>query len=294
MRLIPSYTIAPAATKAIAPLRPWERLEFDAERWHGLLEATAAQLCCAPHELGRLHEVEAAVSADRPRKSRRRTTGARSNVEALEALVCVYEHFVCSIVAPHVAAAYDGGRVRCSEVVFQAMPALRVVAPSSKAAGQRHRDGAYGHQPSQVNFWMPLAPAFGNNTLWLEPEGSSGDAGSGRAVLQSEHAVPLEGDFGTLHRFHGHKLFHFTRPNDTPATRVSLDFRVVPGPLYDDDFAGSRSPDTGRQSFFLGGYYSKARLDRASGEWHVCRAAGGGSLLRGNAAKRARRSGGVA
>ena len=42
--------------------------------------------------------------------------------------------------------------------------------------------------------------------------------------------MPLEGDFGVVHRFWGHELYHHTLPNDTPATRVSLDFRAVPGP----------------------------------------------------------------
>ena len=29
---------------------------------------------------------------------------------------------------------------------------------------------------------------------------------------------------------------HFTRPNTTPHTRVSLDFRVVPGPYHDSPY----------------------------------------------------------
>lgn len=78
---------------------------------------------------------------------------------------------------------------------------------------------------------MPLAPAFGSNTLWLEPAEAEEDTAApvGRtarrkAVLRGEaSAVPLEGDFGTLHRFHGHELFHFTRPNQTPVSKTRLD-----------------------------------------------------------------------
>ena len=80
-------------------------------------------------------------------------------------------------------------------------------------------------------------------------------------------------------RFNGNELFHFTRPNDSSRTRVSLDFRVVPGPLYDDDYTGSRSPKNGRQSFFLGGYYAWAECGK-DGVWSV--RDDGGGLVRGN------------
>ena len=285
MRLVPSYDLATHARNAIAPLRPWTTLHFDPVRWHGLCDATARQLGCEPNELGRMHEVEA-TRGDAPRKNRRRTTGSRVDVEALESLVRTYEAFVCDVVCAHVADRYVGG---CDEIIFQALPSLRVAVPSDKASGIRHRDGAYGHQPGQINFWLPLAPAFGHNTLWLEPPttGDAGDGaedvGAGQQRYQSAAAWPLEGDFGTLHRFHGHQCFHYTRPNDTPATRVSLDFRVVPGPCYEDDWAASRAP-TGAQSFFLGGYYAKARFD--GDRWRVCRESKP-ELLCGNAARRA-------
>ena len=116
----------------------------------------------------------------------------------------------------------------------------------------------------QINFWLPLAPAHGHNTLWVE--GLDGAAA----------ALPLEGGFGALHRFHGHRLSHFTRPNTTPHTRVSLDFRVVPGPCYEDDYPGSRDAATGRQQFFVGGFYAVARRDGALGAWRVCDEGEGG------------------
>ena len=185
----------------------------------------------------------------------------------------VYEEFILEVVAPHVANRFCGA---CDSLAYQAMPALRVCTPSDRTYGQRHRDGEYGHQPGQINWWLPLAPAYGSNTLWLQ---------SGAAT-----AAPLEGAFGDLHRFHGHAQHHFTKPNDTPSTRVSLDFCVVPGPCFDDDWPGSRSPETGKQAFFVGGYYAMAeRVDGGQG-WRVRRGEGGkGAPLRGNAAKKRRR-----
>lgn len=248
-----------------ARLREHRVVHFDTHDWSTLRDAVAAQLRCAPSELSRLHEIDA--ERDGPaarRKNRRRTTGANANVAALETLALKYRDFVCAVVCDGVAAECEGP---CDEVVFQAVPALRVTPPSANAAGQRHRDAGYGHQASQVNFWMPLSAASGANTLWVE------------GLEPSAAATPLEGDFGVLHRFHGNSLFHFTRPNDTGATRVSLDFRVVPGPLYDNDHAGSRAPN-GRQKFFVGGFYARAQR-RPGGRWAVCDDSGG--LLRGNA-----------
>jgi len=273
MRLLTSFELAPAARAAIAPLRPHVVERFDPCEWRGLREATARQLGCCPADLDLLHEIEAARGGP-PRKARRRTTGSRLNVDALADLVSTYEAFVCRVIAPHVAARYGDA---CDAVVFQAMPSLRVATPSDQPNGQRHRDGDYGHQPGQINWWLPLTRCFGRNTLWLEPAGGG-------------EARPLEGEFGTLHRFHGHAQHHFTCPNDTGTTRVSLDFRTVPWPCYDDDWPASRSPATGQQAFFLGGYYAKAERDGTTGEWRVARSASEerDGPLRGNAAKRQR------
>ena len=59
--------------------------------------------------------------------------------------------------------------------------------------------------------------------------------------------------------------------NDTPATRVSLDFRAVPGPCF----------DATQTAFFEGGYYARAR--RAADGWAVVLPEGH-TLLRGNQA----------
>jgi hypothetical protein len=60
-----------------------------------------------------------------------------------------------------------------------------------------------------------------------------------------------------------------TRFQDTGATRVSLDFRAIPGPLYDDDYAGSRDARTGAQAFFVGGYFARLARGEGDGAWAV-------------------------
>lgn len=52
---------------------------------------------------------------------------------------------------------------------------------------------------------------------------------------------------GELVRFNGRRCLHFTKPNLTTRTRVSLDFRVVPGSLFDQTNRLSRK-----------GYFSSA------------------------------------
>ena len=35
-------------------------------------------------------------------------------------------------------------------------PTVRVQPPDPIACGRMHRDSEYGHQPGEINFWMPL------------------------------------------------------------------------------------------------------------------------------------------
>jgi len=75
---------------------------------------------------------------------------------------------------------------------------------------------------------------------------------------------------------------HFTVPNVSEDTRVTLDFRALAGPIFDNDWWASRVrpadgaalPGRGAaaQCFALGGYYSECRRDAATGRWQVCEA----------------------
>lgn len=161
---------------------------------HALLRsAVAEQLHVGPEELGELHQIE----ADRgtaPSKNCRRAKGKDSVPEALERLKEAHCFFVCSVAAPHIAECWaKAGGEPLGELVYQAVPSLRCAPPAGVAIGRRHRDRDYGHQPGQVNFWLPLSRVAGDNTLYVEPFGGA------RQAL----ALPLEGNFGTLHRFYG-------------------------------------------------------------------------------------------
>lgn len=176
-----------------------------------------------------------------------------------------YTKFITDVVAPRVAQQWNDSGASSSSIpldtiVFQRQPCLRVSPPKSGPMGRRHRDRDYGHQPGQINYWLPLASAAAENTLWVErvahleavPEaeaeaaagaGTTARAGAGRGEEAAANVVsavptqtttevlatPLSGDFGRCWEFYGNGAYHFTRPNTTSHTRVSLDFRIVPG-----------------------------------------------------------------
>ena len=50
---------------------------------------------------------------------------------------------------------------------YQAKPSLRVQVPGAKGI-RFHRDVEYMHQTGEVNWWLPITPTYGSNTLMLE------------------------------------------------------------------------------------------------------------------------------
>ena len=139
----------------------------------------------AVDKLNTLHTIDAARGST-PRRESKRFQGKNKDLDALHALCAGYERFIVEVVAPRVAAQWDARNVNCDtnstdhrgnaaaappplrRVVFQRQPCLRVSPPKPGPSGRRHRDRDYNHQPGQVNYWLPLAPAAGHNTLWVE------------------------------------------------------------------------------------------------------------------------------
>jgi hypothetical protein len=78
----------------------------------------------------------------------------------------IYHQFIAEVVAPSMGT----GRI-----LYQRAPTLRIYFPSEVALGQLHHDRDYHHQPSEINFWLPLTDVFGNNSLWIESEPEKGD-----------------------------------------------------------------------------------------------------------------------
>ena len=123
-------------------------------------------------------------------------------------------------------------------VVFQRIPTFRVHLPGNVAVGEFHRDTEYHHLPAAVNFWLPLTPTSGNNSVWIEQDG--------------DMAAPSLGP-GQVLAFDGVGLYHGNKLNDTSHTRVSFDVRIVPESKFVPSEEGS--VNTGVK-MVIGGYYA--------------------------------------
>ena len=130
---------------------------------------------------------------------------------------------------------------RWEHFVYQALPSFRVHLAHTRALGVPHCDADYYHQPNELNFWMPLVERVsGSNSLYCE-------SAPGEADYQ-----PFELRRGQVVQFYGNQARHYTLPNTTDVTRVSIDLRVIPLPF----FARSWTSPKGTVPFRLGQYYT--------------------------------------
>ena len=150
--------------------------------------------------------------------------------------------FVEDVVAP---------ALNCSDgLVYQADPVLRCHIPGDAPLGAPHRDESYGRQPWEVNVWLPITPVMASNSLWVESSPGK------------EDWHPFESEaFGKAFLFWGSQCTHFTLPNETGRTRVSLDIRVVPRSLFVDHYVSPLSK-SGSANHFLGGSYTDLDTER--------------------------------
>jgi hypothetical protein len=75
---------------------------------------------------------------------------------------------------------------------------------------------------------------------------------------------PLELDYGQLACFYGNQCEHYTLPNDTDTTRISLDFRIVADAHFEAVPAGvPLRPRTGKPYFNVGEWYDVVELDES-------------------------------
>eukprot|EP00658_Telonema_sp_P-2_P003874 TRINITY_DN11446_c0_g1_i1.p1 TRINITY_DN11446_c0_g1~~TRINITY_DN11446_c0_g1_i1.p1 ORF type:complete len:187 (-),score=32.71 TRINITY_DN11446_c0_g1_i1:168-728(-) len=152
-----------------------------------------------------------------------------------------YERLIAEVVAPHLAWVAGGEMLheelpddqRCFGVFYQFPPTLRVHEAGSKHFRRIHRDAEYGHQPGEINFWLPLTHAGeGRASLWVEHEDGTGEF----------HQLVL--GVGEMTRFYGVDRLHNAPPNETGSCRVSLDFRVAPVMCYDEEWSLLRKQET--------------------------------------------------
>ena len=147
-------------------------------------------------------------------------------------LLACYERLVREVVLPrfkallveHEAERY--ARDRPLRFFYQYPPTLRLQPGPSNRFVRAHTDADYGHQPGELNFWLPLTSyALTQTTLWIETSAGK------------EDYLPLgltgHGEIGS---FHGTLCRHHVPPNATCYTRVSLDFRVGVEGCFDPEW----------------------------------------------------------
>lgn len=117
----------------------------------------------------------------------------------------IYVDFIQSVIAP----LYDGVNS------YQIPPSFRFHF-SGKGSSAFHRDRDYGVNPAHLNVWIPFTRVRGSNSIWIESEEGLGDFS------------PVELEYGQALIFDGPNLCHGSVFNDTPSSRVSMDFRFSP------------------------------------------------------------------
>ena len=80
-----------------------------------------------------------------------------------------------------------------------------------------HRDRDFGVEDGRLNVWVPLTNVWGENSLWIE------------STVDAKNYKPVAMKLGQALIFDGVNLGHGSRINTTDSTRVSFDFRFLPG-----------------------------------------------------------------
>ena len=167
----------------------------------------------------------------------------------------VFDHFVRAVCAPHLISllsqesneSESTQSPACTEIYYQAFPCIRIVQPHDFSIGP-HADIMYGHHPCTVNYYLPLTcihPDQNTCALFLESKPNA------------EDWHPIVGNYGQcVKHFAGATNMHFTVENKTGKTRVSLDFRLIPGFMF------NKLPWKHSQFVKKDGYYSKCKLQK--------------------------------
>ena len=137
-------------------------------------------------------------------------------------------------------------------LIVQKEPSFRIHLPNNTALGKRsdqkddlriglHCDSWYNHPKEEINFILSVTGQEETNSCYIETQ------------PDSNNFFPLKIQKGEFISFYGNKCHHYNMLNITNKTRISLDFRVIPGSIYKD------SPDEAvhsKRKFTIGEYYT--------------------------------------
>ena len=137
-------------------------------------------------------------------------------------------------------------------MIVQKEPSFRICFPNNTALGKRdnevsdeiiglHCDGDYGHPVEELNFMISITGQQNTNSCYIEKVPGKGDF------------APLKIAKGEFMSFNGNKCRHYNKKNVEGKTRISFDFRVIPGSLYKES---ENVAVHSKKQFAVGSYYT--------------------------------------
>jgi hypothetical protein len=133
----------------------------------------------------------------------------------------IYNDFILNICIPYVYHKLSNNNTTTNydDFYYQIFPCIRIIQPNEFSIGP-HSDCMYGHHPCSINFYIPLTSIYDTCSLYLEHS------------IGSEDWHPIISEYGHIYCFPGALSTHWTTENKTNHTRISLDFRIIPGNMY--------------------------------------------------------------
>ena len=146
-------------------------------------------------------------------------------------------------------------------IIYQKTPNIRFHIPNKSNIGKLesdpdnniiglHCDKQFGHSENELNIILPLTLMFESNSIQFEKKPDSGIS------FDKYESLNLINNCISIIYFN--KCMHYNKINTTNNTRVSFDFRIIPGSLY-NNFGGNYSI-TSNKKFILDDYYDIINL----------------------------------
>lgn len=132
-------------------------------------------------------------------------------------------------------------------IVYQSKPTYRIQEKNNLSVGEWHRDSQknYFHYSNSINFYLPFTALNENNTIWMCKNIYDNTNDNIEPILIKPNEFTSNYFANVLH---GNKI------NISDNTRISIDFRIIPGSLYNETEM-INSSCSGRK-LKVGDYYS--------------------------------------
>lgn len=132
-------------------------------------------------------------------------------------------------------------------IVYQKSPTYRVHEKNNLSVGEWHRDSQdkYFHYVNIINFYLPFTELTETNTIWMCKNIHDNTNEDIEPILINQNQFTSN---YFAHVLHGNKL------NTSNKTRLSIDFRIIPGSLYNESDMNNYS--SSNRKLKVGDYYS--------------------------------------